>query len=122
MMKPIAAILMSLMLPSAVVAHTAKDRDVVRLASEARPLHRAVMREAERLAKMQDSSPAQRSQSTARGGHPVLIGVAIGAGAGFLTNATFCRTGEGFCTGAGNLVMAGIGAGIGAVIGALVSR
>jgi hypothetical protein len=122
MMKPIAAILMSLMLPSAVLAHTAKDRDVVRLASEARPLHRAVMREAERLAKMQDSSPAQRSQSTARGGHPVLIGVAIGAGAGFLTNATFCRTGEGFCTGAGNLVMAGIGAGIGAVIGALVSR
>jgi hypothetical protein len=122
MEKRIAAMLMSLMLPSTVLAQTTNDRDVARMATEARPLHLAAMREAERLAKMQDNGSAQPLQSTARAGHPVLLGVAIGAGAGFLATATFCRTGEGFCTGAGNLVMAGIGAGIGAVIGALVFR
>jgi len=122
MKKRIAAMLMSLMLPSTVLAQATNDRDVARMAAETRPLHLAAMREAERLAKTQDPSAAQPAPSTARAGHPVLLGVAIGAGAGFLTNATFCRTGEGLCTGAGNLLMAGIGAGIGAAIGALVSR
>ena len=68
-----------------------------------------------------DGSPSQ-AQPNARNGHPVLIGAAIGAGAGFLINVTACRTGESVCSAPGNLLMAGIGAGIGALVGVLVSR
>jgi hypothetical protein len=68
-----------------------------------------------------DRGPSQ-AQPKARSGHPVLIGAAIGAGAGFLINVTACRTGESVCSAPGNLLMAGIGAGIGALVGVLVSR
>ena len=64
------------------------------------------------------SGDQNQAQPKARSGHPVLIGAAIGAGSGFLLNATACRTGESVCTGAGNLLMAGIGA----LVGVLVSR
>ena len=61
-------------------------------------------------------------QPSTRKRHPVLIGAAIGAGAGLLINVTACRTGESVCSAPGNLLMAGIGAGIGALVGVLVSR
>jgi hypothetical protein len=67
-------------------------------------------------------SGQSQAQPNAHHGHPVLIGVAIGAGAGYLINATACRTGEGVCTFPGNMLMAGIGAGIGALVGVLISR
>lgn len=63
-----------------------------------------------------------QAQPNTRRGHPVLIGAAIGAGAGLLINVAACRTGESVCSGPGNLLMAGIGAGIGALVGVLVSR
>jgi hypothetical protein len=63
-----------------------------------------------------------QAQPNARRGHPVLIGAAIGAGAGVLINVTACRTGESVCSARGNFLMAGIGAGIGALLGVLVSR
>jgi hypothetical protein len=66
-------------------------------------------------------APSQ-TQSGHRVRHPVLLGAAIGAGAGFVLNASACRTGESVCTAAGNLMMAGIGAGVGAVVGAIVGR
>jgi hypothetical protein len=65
---------------------------------------------------------ASQTQPSTRSGHPVLIGAAIGAGAGLLINVTACRTGESVCSTPGNLLMAGIGAGIGALVGLLVSR
>jgi hypothetical protein len=65
--------------------------------------------------------PSQAQPNT-RSGHPVLLGAAIGAGAGLLINVTACRTGESVCSAPGNLLMAGIGAGIGALVGVLVSR
>ena len=68
-----------------------------------------------------ERGPSQ-AQSNTRSGHPVLIGAAIGAGAGLLINVTACRTGESVCSAPGNLLMAGIGAGIGALVGVLVSK
>ena len=65
---------------------------------------------------------ASQPQPSVHHGHPVLIGAAVGAGAGYVLNATACRTGESVCTVPGNLLLAGIGAGIGAVIGVLISR
>jgi len=61
-------------------------------------------------------------QPNTRSSHPVLIGAAIGGGAGLLINVTACRTGESVCSAPGNLLMAGIGAGIGALVRVLVSR
>lgn len=66
-------------------------------------------------------SPTQ-AQPGSRTRHPILLGTAIGAGAGLLINVTACRTGESVCSAPGNLLMAGIGAGIGALVGVLVSR
>lgn len=65
---------------------------------------------------------SSQAQPSIRNRHPVLIGAAIGAGAGLLINVTACRTDESVCSAPGNLLMAGIGAGIGALVGVLVSR
>jgi hypothetical protein len=120
MKQRITAILISLMLPSAVCAQSSIDRRGSRIATAdgGGPLHRSALREAERIVKI----VANQSQQHRRVRHPVLLGAAIGAGAGFLINATACRTGESICTGGGNVLMAGIGGGIGAAVGALVSH
>lgn len=76
--------------------------------------HRISRRDMAERASLQ-TPPARRVR------HPVLLGAAIGAGAGFVLNASACRTGESVCTSAGNLMMAGIGAGVGAVVGWLVA-
>jgi len=123
-MKTMMAILVSLTVPFTVLAQRDEggtSAGTVALIDVEGPLHRSVVREVERLAKVPDIGSSQ-TQQKAHHGHPVLLGAAIGAGAGFLLNATACRTGESVCTGPGNLLMAAIGAGIGAAIGALVSR
>ena len=68
------------------------------------------------------TTASTQTPSKRRNGHPVLIGAAIGAGAGYLINVTACRTGESVCSGAGDLMTAGIGAGIGALVGLLIAR
>jgi hypothetical protein len=124
-MKTMMAILVSLTVPFTVLAQRDEggtSAGTVALIAVEGPLHRSVAREAKRLARMPETGSSQTQQTAHHHGHPVLLGAAIGAGAGFLLNATACRTGESVCTGPGNLLMAAIGAGIGAAIGALVSR
>jgi hypothetical protein len=124
MKKMVTVILVVLMVPLTVRAQgddgAARAGSVAPIAIEG-PLHRSVVREAERLAKAPDIASSQ-AQQKAHHGHPILLGAAIGAGAGFLLNATACNTGESVCSGPGNVLMAAIGAGIGAAIGAVVSR
>lgn len=130
MRRAVATILMVGLLPSIALGQSAPIADEPSAA-----LHRLRLRAA-----IVDTGPPRRfasqelnehsrfdrgSRQTAAkqsNGHPVLIGAAIGAGAGFLINATACRTGESVCSGAGNLLMAGIGAGAGALVGLLISR
>jgi hypothetical protein len=124
MRKTIAAILMALTLGPHVVAQGHESNVstvVVGMTGPAGPRFRPATRELERLAKTADTQSGKTQRGTG-GHHPVLVGAAIGAGAGFLINATACRTGESICTGAGNVLVAGIGAAIGAAVGALVSR
>jgi hypothetical protein len=84
-------------------------------------LPRSAALESRYSGRLLDRGPS-KAQSNTRSGHAVLIGAAIGAGAGLLINVTACRTGESVCSAQGNLLMAGIGAGIGALVGVLVSR
>jgi hypothetical protein len=128
MKKSVATILILLIFPSRGLAQSATDdpgstEGVSRIALmvEIGQLRRSDALEFRHPGQTLDRGPSQ-AQPKARSGHPVLIGAAIGAGAGFLINVTACRTGESVCSASGNLVMAGIGAGIGALVGVLVSR
>ena len=128
MKKGIVAILILLISPSMGFAQSATD-DPSSTAGVGRMTLMVEIGQPRRSAALEFRHPGQaldrgpsQTQPKARSGHPVLIGAAIGAGAGFLINVTACRTGEGACSAPGNLLMAGIGAGIGALIGALVSR
>ena len=128
MKKGIAVISMLLSLQSKILAQrptrdTSLTDGVGRLASvvEIGHLQRSADLEFEHSRRAFDRGSSQ-AQPSIRHRHPVLIGAAIGAGAGLLINVTACRTGESVCSAPGNLLMAGIGAGIGALVGVLVSR
>jgi hypothetical protein len=128
MKKGVAAILILLIFPSMGLAQSAIDHQGsiegvgrIALMVELGELRRSAALESRHPEQALEGGPSQ-AQPNARIGHPVLIGAAIGAGAGFLINATACRTGESVCSAPGNLLMAGIGAGIGALVGVLVSR
>jgi hypothetical protein len=129
MKKGVAAISILLILPSMVFAQSpthepSSTEGVGRIALmvEIGPLQRSAALELRHSAQALDRGPSQAQRNGTRSGHPVLIGAAIGAGAGLLINVTACRTGESVCSAPGNLLMAGIGAGIGALVGVLVSR
>ena len=119
-MKKATAVLLVALMPSTALAQAAQDHGGARIAIpiSSGPLYQSAMRKAEGLAETR----GPQSQPKRRIGHPVLLGAAIGGTAGFVLNATQCRTGESFCTGAGNALMAGIGAAIGAGVAALISR
>lgn len=128
MKRAVAAISILLILPSMGLAQSpthdpssTKGVDRIALMIEVGQLQRSEALESRHFGQALDRSPTQAQPNT-RSGHPVLIGAAIGAGAGLLINVTACRTGESVCSAPGNLLMAGIGAGIGALIGVLVSR
>ena|SRR5215510_2071423 len=120
MMKKATAVLLVALMPSTALAQASKDHGGARIAIpiDSGPLYVSAVRKAEGLVETRD----HQSQQKTRTGHPVLLGAVIGGTAGFVLNATQCRTGESFCTGAGNALMAGIGAAIGATVGALISR
>lgn len=128
MKKGVAAISILLVLPSMAFAQS-PTRDAsstegsgrIALMVEVGQLQRSAALEFRHSGQALDRSPNQ-VQPNNRSSHSVLIGAAIGAGAGLLTNVTACRTGESVCSAPGNLLMAGIGAGVGALIGVLVSR
>lgn len=119
MTRPTTALVIALTLASPLCARASEPPPPPRVAPTCTsgPLTCAVSREAARLAQVEP--PARRKK---RISHPVWLGAAIGASAGFVVHATQCRTGEGLCTGAGNALMAGIGAGVGAAIAILVAR
>jgi hypothetical protein len=119
-MKKATAVLLVALMPSAALAQASKEHGGARIAIpiSSGPLYLSAVRKAEELAETRDP----QAQPKRRIGHPVLLGATIGGTGGFVLNATQCRTGESFCTGAGNALMAGIGAAIGAGIGALISR
>jgi hypothetical protein len=119
-MKKVTAVLLVALMPSTALAQASKDHGGARIAIpiSSGPLYLSAVRKAEGLVETRD----QQSQQAKRTGHPVLLGAVIGGTAGFVINATQCRTGESVCTGAGNALMAGIGAAIGAAVGALISR
>jgi hypothetical protein len=128
MKKGVAAILILLIFPSIGLAQSTAD-DPGSTGGVRRIALMVEMDQQRRSPALEFRYPAQsfdrglsQAQPKARSGHPVLIGAAIGAGAGFLINATACRTGESVCTAPGNILMAGIGAGVGALVGVLVSR
>jgi hypothetical protein len=128
MKKGVAVISILLILPSLCFAQSptydsSSAERVGRIAvmAEMGPLQRSAALEFRRSGHALDRVGSQ-AQPNARTGHPVLIGAAVGAGAGLLINVTACRTGESVCSAPGNLLMAGIGAGIGALVGMLVSR
>lgn len=128
MKQGVAAISLVLILPSLVFAQSAtpdpgSTEGVGRMAVmvDIGPLQRSAALAFRRSGQALERSPSQ-AQPNVRSGHPVLVGAAIGAGAGLLINVTACRTGESVCSAPGNLLMAGIGAGIGALVGVLVSR
>jgi hypothetical protein len=127
MNKAVAAISILLFLPSIAFAQSPHDPSLIERAGrialmiEIDQLQRPGTSTFRHIGRTLDRSTGQAQPNTRRG-HPVLIGAAIGAGAGFLINATACRTGESVCSTPGNLMMAGIGAGIGALVGVLVSR
>lgn len=128
MKKGVAAISILLILPSMGFAQSPIDdpgstEGVGRIALmvEIGQLPRSAVLEFRHPVQALDRGPS-RAQPNTRRGHPVLIGAAIGAGAGLVINVTACRTGESVCSAPGNLLMAGIGAGIGALVGVLVSR
>jgi hypothetical protein len=100
--------------PTAGIARIAATLDIGQLQ---RSTDRTFVRSRQAL-----SRGSRQAQPSARNRHPVMIGAAIGAGAGLLINVSACRTGESVCTASGNLLMAGIGAGVGALVGVLVSR
>lgn len=77
--------------------------------------------ETRRLERRREAGASQQTPTTHRVRHPVLLGAVIGGATGFVLNASACGTGEAFCTSAGNLFMAGVGAGVGAVVGWLVA-
>jgi hypothetical protein len=127
MTKGVAAILILLVLPSIGFAQSPTDDPgstggVTRIALmvEIGQLRLSAALELRHTGQALDRGPSQAQPNTRS--HPVLIGAAIGAGAGLLINVTACRTGESVCSAPGNLLMAGIGAGIGALVGVLVSR
>ncbi len=128
MKKGVAAISILLILPSTGFAQSpthdpSSTERIGRIALivEIGQLQRSAALEFRHSRQALDLGPSQAQPNT-RSGHPVLIGAAIGAGAGLLINATACRTGESVCSAPGNLLMAGIGAGIGALVGVLVSK
>ena len=128
MKKRVALILVLLMLSSTGFAQNPRDSGgstggVSRHTSivELGGLRRSIAPESQHLGRAVNRGRSGASAS-ARRGHPVLTGAAIGAGAAYLINATACKTGESVCSAPGNLLMAGIGAGIGALVGVLVSR
>jgi hypothetical protein len=129
MRKAAAAILVSLMIPSSVFAQSQTieppaNSQANRVATVVGPRDGLRVRGALQLtgATTPFSLAPTHAPSKARKSHPVMIGAAIGAGAGYLLNATACRTGESVCTVPGNILMAGIGAGVGAVVGLFVGR
>lgn len=95
-------------------------------------LHAAAVREAARLAKQAPRRTAQTGTSKASrsGGHPVLIGTAVGAGAGAIlgyAGASCSLSGAGEAAACGShykggsaVVGAALGAGIGAVVGLVI--
>jgi hypothetical protein len=117
-MKKTMALLLAALIPSTALAQPSQDKEPARIAMAlvSGPISLSAVRNAERFVE----TPDHQSQQKTRTGHPVLIGAAIGATAGFVLNATPYRTGESVWTGAA--LMAGIGAAVGAGIGALVSR
>jgi hypothetical protein len=128
MKKGVAAISILLILPSMSFAQTpthdpssTEGAGRTAMMVDIGPLQRSAALEFQHSGQALDRGQSQ-AQPKARSGHPVLIGAAIGAGAGLLINVTACRTGESVCSAPGNLLMAGIGAGIGALVGVLVSR
>jgi hypothetical protein len=124
MKRMVAVVAIAVGMPAAVRAQTPTGDE--RFVVKARPVplvldiddavRRVVRRDVRELVSASVQTPAGHHVR-----HPVLIGAAIGAGAGFVLNASACRTGESVCTSAGNLMMAGIGAGVGSVIGWLVA-
>lgn len=128
MKKGVAAISILLILPSMGFAQSPTDDTSstervgrIALMVEIGQLRPSAALESPHPGQALDRGPGQAQPNTRRG-HPVLIGAAVGAGAGLLINVTACRTGESVCSAPGNLLMAGIGAGIGALVGVVVSR
>jgi hypothetical protein len=128
MKRGVAAISILLILPSVGFAQSpihdpssTEGAGRIALMVEIGQLQRSAALEFRHSGQAPDRGPSQLQPNT-RSGHPVLLGAAIGAGAGLLINVTACRTGESVCSAPGNLLMAGIGAGIGALVGVLVSR
>ena len=119
MKQCLAAVVLSLVLPAVTLAQNPTTQTLSKLPTNvAGPLYGFAPRQADRVATPSSNSPQKKTRVR----HPVLLGAAIGAGAGFVINAAACRTGESVCTSGGNVLMAGIGAGIGAAIGAVLSR
>jgi hypothetical protein len=92
------ALLLAALIPSTALAQPSQDKEPARIAMAlvSGPISLSAVRNAERFVE----TPDHQSQQKTRTGHPVLIGAAIGATAGFVLNATPYRTGESVWTGA----------------------